>query len=65
MVQSNENKRPNYTSKFGLVNIMSDEEKRNRLLELAKRDMNIFKEKYKELKELSKVFESMDEILNN
>ena len=27
MVQSNENKQPNYTSKFGLVNIMSDEEK--------------------------------------
>lgn len=48
-----------------IQHIMSDEEKRNRLLELAKRDMNIFKEKYKELKELSKVFESMDEILNN
>lgn len=45
--------------------IMSDEEKRNRLLELAKRDMNIFKEKYKELKELSKVFDSIDEFLNN
>ena len=27
MVQSNENKQPNYTSKFGLVNIMTDEEK--------------------------------------
>ena len=48
-----------------IQHIMSDEEKRNRLLELAKRDMNIFKEKYKELKELSKVFESMDEILNS
>ena len=27
MVQSYENEQPNYTSKFGLVNIMSDEEK--------------------------------------
>lgn len=48
-----------------IQHIMSDEEKRNRLLELAKRDMNIFREKYKELKELSKVFDSMDEFLNN
>lgn len=29
MVQSNENKQPNYTSKFGLINIMTDEEKSN------------------------------------
>jgi hypothetical protein len=29
MVQSNEDKQPNYTSKFGLINIMSDEEKSN------------------------------------
>ena len=43
--------------------ILSDEEKKNRLMQLAKRDMGIFKDKYSELKRLSKVFSAMDEIL--
>ena len=45
--------------------IMSDEEKKERLMQLAKRDMGIFKDKYSELKRLSKVFSAMDEILED
>lgn len=44
--------------------IMSDAEKRARLMELARRDMDIFREKYRELDELSKVFSAMDEVLS-
>lgn len=43
--------------------IMSDEEKRARLFELAKRDMSIFKDKYRDLQKLSKVFDAMDEAM--
>ena len=45
MVQSYETKQPNYTSKFGLVNIMSDEEKsdykkfNDRLLNMSYNDL--------------------------
>ena len=46
-----------------IENIMSDEEKRERLFELAKRDMSIFKEKYRDLQKLSKVFDAMDEVI--
>lgn len=44
--------------------ILSDEDKASRLMELAKRDMEIFKDKYRELDELSKVFSAMDEVLS-
>lgn len=45
--------------------ILSDEEKSERLMELAKRDMGIFKEKYNGLKKLSKVFRAMDETMED
>lgn len=43
--------------------IMSDEEKKERLLELAKKDARIFKEKYGQLQKLSKVMSAIDEVL--
>lgn len=43
--------------------IISDEDKRRRLMELAKRDMGIFKDKYAELSELTGVFDEMDKVL--
>lgn len=42
--------------------IMSDEEKRKRLLDLAKRELASFRAKYQALKELSRVFEAIDEL---
>lgn len=44
------------------VVIMNDEEKRKRLLEVAKGELNSFKVKYQSLKELAKVFEAIDEL---
>ena len=43
--------------------ILSDEDKTERLMNLAKRDMSIFKEKYSGLKKLTKVFLAMDDVL--
>ena len=45
-----------------LIDVLSDEEMRSQLLEEAKRDMDIFKRKYRMLKELSEVFEAMDRV---
>lgn len=42
--------------------IMNDEEKRKRLLEVAKGELNAFRQKYKTLTELSKVFAAIDEL---
>lgn len=42
--------------------IMNDEEKRARLLDIAKRELNAFKTKYGTLKELANVFSAIDEL---
>ena len=46
-----------------LTDVMSNEEYRDQLLEMAKKDMIIFKQKYGVLSKLSKVFMAMDEII--
>lgn len=43
--------------------IMSDEEKKERLLALAKKDALTFKEKYGQLQKLSKIMSAIDEVL--
>ena len=43
--------------------IMSDEEKRRRLLEVAKGELKQFKVKYSSLKELATVFEAIDKVI--
>lgn len=45
--------------------ILSDEEKSARLMALAKRDMEVFKDKYRTLKRLEKVFAAMDEVIDD
>ncbi len=45
--------------------ILSDEEKSARLMALAKRDMEVFKDKYRTLKKLEKVFAAMDEVMED
>lgn len=45
-----------------LEDILSNEDLRTQMLEDAKADMNIFKGKYSELKELAGVFEAMDKV---
>lgn len=45
-----------------IVDVMSDEEKRARLLETAKTELKWFKAKYSNLKELAKVMKAIDEI---
>lgn len=42
--------------------IMNDDEKRERLLDIAKRELTAFKNKYRQLTELSKVFAAIDEV---
>lgn len=44
--------------------IMSDEEKKKRLLELAKNELKQFKTKYNTLKELAKVMKAIDETIS-
>lgn len=46
------------------ITIMSDNDKRKRLFDNAKRDMEAFKNKYQMLKELKDVFVAMDAIVN-
>ena len=43
--------------------IMSDEEKRNRLLQVVKAELQQFKVKYASIKELAKVFIAIDEFI--
>ena len=58
------NLRADKTASYENVNaIMRNEDKRELLLDQAKSDMKFFKTKYSELNELSKVFDSMDEVL--
>lgn len=45
--------------------IMNDADKRQQLLDLAKRELKQFKIKYAVLKELAKVFEAIDEIVSD
>jgi len=44
------------------VVIMNDDEKRERLLDIAKKELNSFRLKYNSLKELAKVFSAIDEL---
>jgi|ERR1017187_9523967 hypothetical protein len=44
------------------VEVLSDEEMRAELLESARKDMLLFKRKYRQLTELAKVFEAMDSV---
>ena len=46
-----------------IENVMADEVLRDCLLDDALRDMRIFRNKYRNLKELAKVFEAMDDVL--
>lgn len=46
-----------------LEHILSDEEKTERLMELAVRDMQIFRDKYQTIERLSKVFDAMEEVM--
>ena len=43
--------------------IMSDAEKREQLLKIAKRELESFRAKYKSLQELNKVFKAIDETI--
>jgi hypothetical protein len=45
------------------MDILSDEDLTQRLLEEARQEMRLFRRKYEKLKELSKVFEAMDSLL--
>jgi hypothetical protein len=45
-----------------LIDVLSDAEMREQMLEEAKKDMNVFRRKYGALSELAKVFAAMDEI---
>lgn len=44
------------------VKAMSDDHLRQKVLAQALREMNTFKEKYRDLKELAKVFEALEEV---
>jgi hypothetical protein len=45
-----------------MVAVLADDELREQLLEDARQDMEIFRKKYRGLKQLAKVFEAMDEV---
>lgn len=45
-----------------LIDVLSDSEMREQMLEEAKKDMNVFRRKYGALSELAKVFAAMDEV---
>jgi hypothetical protein len=45
-----------------VMDVLSSEDLRAKMLEQAKNDMNIFRRKYAVLNELAKVFEAMDEV---
>lgn len=45
-----------------LMDVLSDSDLRNQMLEQAKNDMNVFRKKYSMLSELAGVFEAMDKI---
>ena len=45
-----------------VVDVMSDDEKRQRLLASAKQELSWFREKYKTLKELAEVMKAIDEV---
>lgn len=47
----------------GIVRAMNDEDKRKAVLDSARRELRWFKEKYKGLYELSKVFEAIEEVV--
>ena len=46
-----------------ITDVMSDERLREKLLAEAKRDMNLFRQKYAVLRELAQVFEAMDAVV--
>lgn len=48
----------------GTITIMSNEEKRQKLLDNAKRELGAFKKKYELLTELSEVFAAIDSVVN-
>ena len=48
----------------GTLTIMSDSDKRQKLLDNAKRELEAFKKKYELLTELSEVFAAIDSIVN-
>ena len=45
-----------------MVAVLSDDELREQLLEDARQDMEIFRQKYRGLAKLAKVFAAMDEV---
>lgn len=45
-----------------IIEVMTDEEKRKRLLSQARIELNVFKAKYSGLKELAKVFKAIDQL---
>ena len=48
----------------GTITIMSNEEKRQKLLDNAKRELEAFRKKYELLTELSEVFAAIDSVVN-
>ena len=56
----------NLTRKSGLyentIEIMTDRSKTEVLLNIALRELNVFKEKYKALKELADIFQAIDKV---
>lgn len=46
------------------VTIMKDEEKKNKLLDIAKRELRYFRVKYRALSELAGVFQAIDGVLS-
>lgn len=56
---------PNESTYEPTVTIMSDDDKKKRLLEIAKRELYTFKQKYATIQELSGVFAAIDTFLES